>query len=161
MNNLLPKIKEIFDVIKSSNKHLVGAALGCYLASLVFPSNPFGIKHYFYAVSVFCISVVFVNTIWLFGTFIHKWYTKRKKLALAKRRLHNLDGIEKEFLLLYIKDKIRCKELILNSASIVGLIKLGIVIPPPRTLMENERVSIEIAEWAFDYLKRNPELLHD
>jgi len=93
-----------------------------------------------------------------------RWLRERivRHLAMrrGKRRLRTLTPKEKEFLRQFFDEKTKTVRESVDDGVIAGLERVRVVFQATDFIL-NLHTDFNIAEWAWDYLQKNPELLAD
>ena len=88
-----------------------------------------------------------------------QWWRSRSWLRDAEKRLHDLTDDEKQVLKGYIDDNSRTQNLKLNDGVISGLALASVIYRASQLSVGSTFFPYNIEPWAWDYLRKHPELL--
>jgi hypothetical protein len=99
------------------------------------------------------------------GTSLFGWtkaeITSRRRMKLQQKRLHQLTPAERAILGKYFTENTRTQNLSLRDGVARGLVAERILFCPHNSIGNESSMSHNIQPWAWDYLKKHPELLKD
>src|SRR3972149_3739376 len=154
-------LSKLLDVIKDQTPKFAFAGFVVSSFILFFPNQYLaltGLNAVTYRVEVaFVFLICAALLVWEIFTGIGKWNNSKRGSRNAKRRLHNLTPEEKEILCGYIEGNTRTQTLNSSNAIVYGLCQVKIIYlaTPNKYALAN----YDIADWAWDYLKKNTYLL--
>ena len=160
---------KLLDWIKLSPRYLFVLALvfGLLLFGPDVLLNQLGVVHFVDKFRMYIgLGFLLFSALYLVAI-IHFIYTcakdkiaERGRIKIRKERLQNLTDEEKRILGYYITKQVRTQSLAINNGTVNDLNKIGCLYLASRFSHGLEYFPFNITTWAWDYLNKNPHLVH-